>query len=313
MNNRNATVLICDDEPDVRVWVRARLKALGYEVIEAMDGPECIQKARVGNPELIILDISMPGMDGFAVCSELRRHPQTRHVPLVMLTAHRNAVDDRVRGLRLGADDYLPKDVAPEELAARIEGVLRRALTSGDVNPLTRLPGNTVVSDEIDRRILARMPFAIAWADLDNFKAFNDRYGFSRGDKMILETAKVLREAVERYGAHDDFLGHVGGDDFVIISAIERAHPIAEYTIRLFEERIPLLYDLDDRTRGFIRSVDRNGSPQSFPLATISIAIVHSHAYRFLNVLQVAEAASEVKHLAKSRPGSQIVVDRRVH
>jgi len=310
---KKRTILICDDELDVRVWLKARLNGLGYEVAEADGGPECLKRVRRQPPDLIVLDINMPEMDGFATCSELRKSPQTRHIPVVMLTAVRTQLDDRVRGLRLGADDYLPKDIDPEELAARLETVLRRATGVSDINPLTKLPGNAVITDEIDRRLALREPFAVAWADLDNFKAFNDRYGFTRGDKMILETARALSESLDRYRAEDDFLGHVGGDDFVILSAIERASPIAEYAVKLVDERFPLLYDLDDRTRGYIRAVDRSGNPLTFPIATISIAIVCSQAQRFQNVLQVAEAASQTKKIVKAKRGSGVVVDRRVH
>lgn len=310
---KKRTILICDDEPDARTVLTARLGALGYETDEAPDGPECLRKAQANVPELVILDIAMPGMDGFTTCTELRRNPLTRTVPVVMLTAHRTQVDDRVRGLRIGADDYLPKDIDPSEFAARIETVLRRATDAGDVSPLTKLPGNLTITEQIDRRLVRREPFAVAWIDIDNFRAFNDRYGFTRGDKMILEVADALRGSVDTYGKAGDFLGHVGGDDFVVVSSMDRAAPIAEYAVRVIDERIPLLYDLDDRTRGYIRAVDRHGNPLTYPVATVSVAIVHSQAQRFQNVLQVAEAASETKRLAKAQRGSSVIVDRRVH
>jgi len=306
-------ILVCDDEPDVRVWLSARLSALGYESDEAADGRECLAKAGAKVPDLIILDINMPGMDGFATCADLRKNPLTRSIPVVMLTAHHTKLDDRVRGLRLGADDYLPKDVDPAELAARVETVLRRAKGARDLSPLTRLPGNATITDEIDRRLLRREPFAVDWIDLDNFKAFNDRYGFTRGDKMIVQVANALRESLEKCGQEGDFLGHVGGDDFVVVSSIDRASPIAEYAVKLIDERLPLLYDLDDRTGGYIRGVDRHGNPLAFPIATVSVAIVQSQAQRFQNVLQVAQAASETKKLAKAKRGSSVAVDRRVH
>jgi PleD family two-component response regulator len=292
--------------------MRTRLTALGYDTVEVTDGDECVAAAAATPIDLIVLDISMRRMDGFEACSQLRRNPRTRHIPVVILTALRTDVDDRVRGLRVGADEYLPKDVAPEELAARIEGVLRRAVGATEISPLTRLPGNAVITDEIDGRIRNRKSFAVAWADVDNFKAFNDRYGFSRGDKMILEAAAILRESVDSFGAGEDFLGHVGGDDFVVVSSIERSTRIAENAVQLVDKRFPLLYDLDDRARGYIRSVDRNGNGITFPLAGMSIAIVLSRAQRFQNVLQLAEVASETKKQAKSRQGSGIVVDRRV-
>ena len=306
-------ILICDDEPDARVWLKTRIRSFGYEVSLVTNGRECLDLAASEKPALIILDISMPEMDGFQVCAALRSAPQTRFLPVIMLTAHHTKVDDRVRGLRIGADDYLPKDVDPEELRARIESTVRRATTTGDTNPLTHLPGNTVVTDEIDRRILSRDSFSVAWADLDNFKAYNDRYGFHRGDEMIQATADALSEALERYEGKDGFLGHLGGDDFVYISGVDTAFAIGEMAARLIDERFPLLYDLEDRTRGYIRSVDRRGNPQTFPVATISIAIVNSQAQRFQNVLQVAEAASEMKKVAKAEAGSSVVVDRRVH
>jgi PleD family two-component response regulator len=313
MPQHKHTILICDDDADVRVWLRARIRSLGYAHMEVTNGEDCLETARIEHPDLIILDINMLGIDGFEVCTQLRKNPQSRHIPVIMLTAVHTHVDDRVRGLRLGADDYLPKDVDPDELAARIDTVLRRAVSGGDVNSLTKLPGNTMISDEIDTRILSRDPFAVTWLDLDNFKAFNDRYGFARGDKMLVEAANALREALQKYGDEADFLGHVAGDDFVIVSGIQRAYSVAESAVRYIDERFPLLYDLDDRTRGHMRSIDRHGKPQTFPIATVSVAIVHSQAHRFLNVLQVAEAASDMQKVAKTHVGSKIVVDRRVH
>lgn len=306
-------VLICDDEPEVRLLLRTRLVSLGYEVIEAKDGQDCVATAVSTPVHIIVLDVSMPGMDGFAVCSQLRKSPRTRHIPVLFLTALRTGLDDRVKGLRIGADEYLSKDVDPEELAARIEAVLRRTAGATEVNPLTRLPGNAVISEEIDSRIGKREPFAVAWADLDNFKAFNDRYGFARGDRMILDTAEILRESLDRHGHPEDFLGHVGGDDFVIVSSVDRSVQIAEHAAEIFRARIPSLYDLEDRARGYIRAVDRNGKESRYPIAGISIAVVQSSGQRFQNVLQVAEAASEMKRRAKADPGSGVVVDRRLH
>ena len=306
-------ILICDDEPDARVWMKARVRSFGYEVIEASNGIECLEKVAEEQPDLIVLDINMPEMDGFQVCGELRKAPQTRFLPVIMLTAHHTQVNDRVHGLKLGADDYLPKDVDPAEFQARVEATLRRAMTAGDINPVTRLPGNPVITEEIDRKIIGREKFAVAWADLDNFKAYNDRYGFTRGDEMIRGTAEALQEALNRFEKDHGFLGHLGGDDFVYISHIDNALAIGEAAARIIDDRFPLLYDLEDRTRGYIRSVDRQGNPQTFPIATISIAIVNSAAQRFQNVLQVAEAAGEMKKVAKQQAGSSVVVDRRVH
>lgn len=306
-------VLICDDEPDARFLLRSRLASLGYDVLEASDGDECAKTAANDPVDIIILDVSMPRVDGFSACTELRRNPRTRHIPIVFLTALRTSRDDRVKGLRLGADEYLVKDVDPEELAARLEAVLRRTVGAVETNPLTHLPGNAVVTEEIESRIQKREPFAVAWADLDNFSAFNDRYGFSRGDKLIVETAAILRESLKLFGKGEDFLGHLGGDDFVVVSTAERSTAMAEYAVRLGRERLPLLYDLDDRSRGYVRTLDRNGKQLEYPITNISVAIIQSRGQRFQNILQVADAANEMKRRAKMNPGSRVVIDRRVH
>ncbi|HQE62057.1 MAG TPA: response regulator [Candidatus Latescibacteria bacterium] len=306
-------VLVCDDEPDARFLLRSRLVSLGYDVLEASDGDECVKIAASDPVDIIILDVSMPRVDGFSACSELRRNPRTRHIPIVFLTALRTSRDDRLKGLRLGADEYLVKDVDPEELAARLEAVLRRTVGAVETNPLTHLPGNAVVTEEIESRIRKREPFAVAWADLDNFSAFNDRYGFARGDKLIVETATILLESLKLFGSEEDFLGHLGGDDFVVVSTVERSAMMAEHAVKLGRERLPLLYDLDDRSRGYVRTLDRNGKQLQYPITNISVAIVQSRGQRFQNILQVADAANEMKRRAKMNPGSGVVIDRRVH
>jgi PleD family two-component response regulator len=306
-----ARILICDDEADMRVWLRARLQSFGHEVLVAENGNEALTCAQAELPDLLILDLNMAGIDGFAVCSELRSCPQTRHIPIIMLTSQRTTVDDRVRGLRLGADDYLLKDVAPEELDARIISALRRGAMAGELSPLTRLPGNSVITDVITARLAHGQPFGLAWGDIDNFKAFNDHYGFARGDEMILLTARIMREVAQEQEGESPFIGHVGGDDFVILSNPDNILEIGEDVIQRVDERFPDLYDAQERALGCIQSVDRKGNPETFPIASISIAVVLSTTRPFENVLDVMQVCAEMKKVAKSREGSQIVVDRR--
>jgi GGDEF domain-containing protein len=161
----------------------------------------------------------------------------------------------------------------------------------------------------VERRLEARVPFALSYADLDNLKAYNDTYGYAKADGIVLQTAGILREMVAAHGGEGAFLGHVGGDDFVILAAPERAARVCAETIAAFDRVIPLYYDRGDRDRGFIEAVDRFGTRRRFPLLTISMATVVAPVGRFERHADVARAAAELKERAKRVPGSVHLVD----
>ena len=180
-----------------------------------------------------------------------------------------------------------------------------------DTSPLTRLPGGTTIENEMKRRIRAKAPIAFCLMDIDNFKAYNDRYGYARGNELIQATATIIGKAVADHGSEDDFIGHIGGDDFVVITAPDRYRNICEAIVETFDKTIADFYDLKDRKRGHITGEDRQGEKTSFPLATISIAVVTNEKRKSLNPIQFSEAAAEMKEQAKAKVGSLYLADRR--
>ena len=229
-------------------------------------------------------------------------------MPAIVLTAHVE-VQEKVTRLLAGADDYVTKPFDIEELSARVTRALTRTAELRALNPLSGLPGNRVISDQIERRLRRATPFACLWVDVDAFKAFNDHYGFTRGDALIERLGAILTETIRC--EPDAFVGHVGGDDFVVLARPERAESIAKAVIKRFDAEIGALYDAADRARGHLAGVDRKGHPRRLPLASLSIGIVRASPERFAHVTDLARAAAEVKELAKRRPGSGWAVDRR--
>jgi diguanylate cyclase (GGDEF)-like protein len=286
------------------------LMSKGYEVVSASNGAEGIRTVMEEKPDLVILDVVMPGMDGFEVCRILRDDVSNNLMPIIMLTAQDNE-DDKLAGLELGADDYITKPFNPRELLSRVNNTLRRIDRNRWANPLTGLQGNIEIQSEINHRIARNVRFSVIYLDLDNFKAYNDVYGFASGDTAIKMTADIITDNVHMYGTTGDFVGHVGGDDFIVISAPTCVDAICEGIIRDFDRKILTLYSESDRNRGFITTANRQGRVVNFPIMSISIAVV-SNEYRVLaSHPQIAEIAAELKKKAKSISGSVYVKDRR--
>lgn len=300
-------VLLVEDDEATRAGLRALLTDAGYECDEARDGETAVGTLRRRRFDLVLLDLGLPGISGADVHRLLRSDPRTRFLPIIFLTAHADR-SSRLSQIEAGADDYITKPYDADELLARVGMAVRRTNGLRAVNPLSGLPGNTTITEEIERRIERREPFALLYVDIDHFKEFNDHYGFTRGDRVITMLAELLAQAV---GGLDRFVGHVGGDDFVVITRGAEAEWLAEQITASFDEAVPALYDAADRSRGWIEAHDRRGRLRHIPFATVSIGIVNIPPGRFDGATAAARAAAEVKEVAKRRPGSTWVVDRR--
>ena len=304
------TVLVVDDDPDVARFVEVNLRSAGYEVTVASNGEEGLEKAVALRPDLVLLDVMMPKLDGFEVAQRLRRDPRTSSSSIIMLTA-KALSSDKVLGLSSGADDYIIKPFDPVELLARVKGTLRRAREMRALSPLTGLPGNIRVQEEIRRRVTEEQPFALLYADLDHFKAYNDNYGFVRGDRAIQALARLVTETVHEVAGPAGFVGHVGGDDFVILVDPEQADLVAKTLCERFDEQALSLYDAADAARGNIEVRDRQGNLKSFPLLTLSVGVATTDNRRFSHFGEAVAVATEMKQFAKSQTGSSFAVDRR--
>ena len=236
--------------------------------------------------------------------------PRTANTNIIMLTA-KALSSDKVLGLTSGADDYIIKPFDPIELLARVKTTLRRAKDMKALSPLTGLPGNIRIQEEIQRKVDDETPFAVLYNDLDNFKAYNDHYGFARGDRVIVAAARILQEVVEDLARGDHFVGHVGGDDFVVVVPPEAAEQSAAAICQRFDREVRHFYDREDLERGWVEVEDRQGVLQRFGLVAISIGVASSARRKFTHYGEAVDVATEMKQYAKRQPGSSFAVDRR--
>ena len=272
------TILIVDDEDSVRSVLGRMLVGPDRRVMVARDGVEALALTAEHAPDLIVLDVHMPKLNGWEVLSALRRRARTSMIPVILLTSA-SSPSDKIDGLTLGADDYVTKPFAGSELRARVEGLLRRHEQLLAANPLTGLPGTPAIEAEVERRLREKTPFAFFYIDIDRFKTFHDAYGFAAGDRAILKTAALIRRCFA-----GGFVGHIGGDDFVAIDGVEEAPYAAQRLATLFDACAPRL----------ARSARR-------PFPTLSIGVVTTQQRAFASYAEVAAAAAKLKASLKAR------------
>ena len=302
-------ILVADDDKDIGRFVELNLTLEGFDVELVHDGAEALRRATEDPPDLIVLDVMMPVLDGVEVVRRLRAQAATAAVPVVMLTA-KSLSADKVVGLTAGADDYIVKPFDTLELVARVRTTLRRTADNRSVSPLTGLPGNHRIDLEIAARAHSGNPYAVCHVDLDEFKSFNDAYGFLRGDDLLLVLSGCLLQIAAEAGEPPPFIGHVGGDDFVIVCTPDQAEPIGAALVKGFDAAVPSFYDPADVERGYLEVTDRRGELRRHPLVSVSVGVaIYSGGDR--DHRAVVAAASEMKGVAKTQPGSVVAVDRR--
>ncbi len=260
-------------------------------------------------PRLLVVDIqNEPDAQNLLVT--LKEDPLFAHLPvLVILGNGQQAPDWRT----VPVEDYVRYRDMRKELLTKVELCAARAARIVEVNPLTRLPGNIAINRQIQSRLDEQTPFSLAYADLDYFKPFNDKYGFSRGDEVIRITGRIMLNIVRNKGSRDSFIGHVGGDDFICIMDSSLIEETCRDLIDAFDRIVPSFYDPEDRDVGFIRSHDREGRARKYPIMSISIGIASADPGSFTHYGEVTGIASEMKSVAKKTPRSCYRTDRRKH
>lgn len=302
-------ILIAEDETNLRDVLRIQLEFAGFEVVEACDGQEALDKVEQAQPELILLDVMMPRMDGYEVCRRLRASYTTRHIPIIMLTA-KTELDDKIHGLQGGANDYVTKPWEHNELMLRVRNALEWSRQQRAASPLTGLPGNISINEDIRRRLELGQPFAMLQIDIDFFKAYNDHYGYTRGDEAIKALSKILVDAARSHG-DGSFVGHIGGDDFVLLTSPGVAEAVGREIIDVFNRTVASLYDLEDRERGYVEVMSRRHVPERFPLMSLTIALVSTDSTPVSHLAQLVDIAQELKTHGKGIAGSVLVGERR--
>jgi diguanylate cyclase (GGDEF)-like protein len=304
-------ILLADSEHAFREDTKKLLEGNGYEVETVDNGRDLVAKVKASNPDIAVVDQHLLGLSGMDVARALRRNPIYCSLPLIMMTRSSNRMD-KIESLKIDVDDFIPKVGALDELLARLGMILRRNKSILDSNALTHLPGNRTIDERITERIQLNQPLAVMYFDLNNFKAYNDCYGFEAGDVVIHSSAKLLAEFVEMPGGERDFLGHIGGDDFIYVTTPDRAEMLAPQMCERYEAMTPSFYNETDRARGYIDSVDRQGNPRKFGLVGVAIGIVHNRLRKIESFGQVAQIGAELKHVAKEMgERSHWFMDRR--
>lgn len=303
-------ILVIDDEENIANLVKDILEGEGFQVTLAYNGEEALEKIHQAPPDLVILDLRLPGMSGYQVCQSIREDVSLAHIPIIMLTA-KGSTSDKVIGLSFAPDDYITKPFQEEELVARVKTHLTRTASDLSANPLTKLPGNIALTEALERCLSRDRLFAVLYLDLSNFKAFNDNYSYLRGDKVLRTTAEIILKVVKEKGNTDDFIGHIGGDDFIAITSPDKVDGLCRGMIKDFDQEIPNLYDEKDRKKGYIITKDRLNRTTKFPLLTISIGVVTNKSRKFSSPAEISDVGGELKRYAKLKKGSSYVVDKR--
>lgn len=307
-------LLLADDDKDFHAIITRLFEGPDWEVSTADDGVTALEQISVRRPDVIVLDLNMPRMGGRQLLTELRRNPGTAFIPVIILSGDSDPAEQAAE-FNLGADDFVAKPFEAKELTARIEGAVRRARRMLAANPLTFLPGGPAIEDEACARIRAGSPLAFFYLDIDNFKAYNDNYGYLNGDGAIRLTARVLTEVQSSFAGEDIFVGHIGGDDFVLMCDPARAGEVAAAIAEKFDAATPALYSSADRERGAIVARDRAGNAREYPLMSLTIAIATNEHRPLEHYARMADITAEIKKYLKGRPaggGSIWLKDRRV-
>ncbi|MFA5161603.1 MAG: response regulator [Elusimicrobiales bacterium] len=302
-------VLLAEDDPVLLSLMREVLDSAGFDAATACDGGEALEKIRKSPPDIAALDYDMPVLDGLAVIAALKDDSLLANLPVMLLSAAKEK-QLKLKALNLGADDFMPKPIDTDEFTARLRMILRRTRQVLDANPLTRLPGNPSIAARIERAIAGGGAFAVLYADINQFKPYNDSYGFDAGDRVIKAVADILVSRVKRCDG-GGFIGHIGGDDFIAVTALDCAEELAQGVLSDFDAAAPSFYNDADRARGYIESTDRLGREQRFPFVSLAIGIAHNRLRRLTSLGQISSIGTELKHYAKRNSGSSYAVDRR--
>jgi PleD family two-component response regulator len=287
-------MLIVEDDFDISNMLRIYFQSHGYEVAVAQRGEDALAMCRKQLPHIIVLDIMLPDMDGYDVCRELRSNLRTSHVPIIFLT-QKDERSDKIHGLELGADDYITKPFDLEELKLRVKSAISRATVQSLTNPTTGLPGGRLIEDQL-RQLMRRDEWGILYVGLQGFEAFTEVYGFVAGEEVLRFMAMILGQTVDGAGTQNDFIGHVGGDDFIVITGDQKlVQPMVQDLGKRFDDGIGTHYDWQTREQGFLLVRDEEGKETKVDLMTIAIGVLSAQDGPFSDIREITEAAANAR------------------
>ena len=298
-----ARLLVVEDDGDIANMLKIYFTGLQYDVDVANRGRDALEKTRQVLPHLIVLDIMLPDIDGYEVCRTLRTNTRTSHIPVIFLT-QKDERSDKLQGLELGADDYITKPFDIEELKLRVQGAIRRAERESLTDPRSGLPAGRLIEEQL-RRIIREKSWALLDLRINNFEGFKDVYGFVAGDDVLRFSAMLIGEVVDEVGTPNDFIGHAGGDNFVIITTVEAAPAIRQRIKDRFAEEVQSHYNFIDRQQGFIQAPKAEGGFDKVGFMTFAAGMVSPDMHSFADIREITELAAEARRQdPTAAPGS---------
>lgn len=292
-------ILVCEDDNDISNMLKIYFTGQGYDMEMTRRGEDALKMTQQQLPQLIILDINLPDTDGYTICKTLRTTTRTKHIPVIFLT-QKDDRSDRIAGLELGADDYITKPFDIEELRLRIQNAIASAERMGLTDPRSGLPSGRLIEEQL-REMLRRPSWAYSDIRLNAFEPFRDKYGFVSGDEVLRFTAMLISEIVDEHGSPEDFIGHAGNDNFVIISEPDRIEKIKSTLDKRFNEEVKSHYSFIDREQGGVKVDDGYGGEKVAGLMTISVGVITSQDREFTDIREVTEAAAEARRKAQQQ------------
>lgn len=290
-------VLVVEDDFDISNMLQLYFKSQGYEVYVAPRGGVALEMTRQKMPNVIVLDIMLPDIDGYEVCKQLRTNLRTSHIPIIFLT-QKDERSDKIMGLELGADDYITKPFDVEELRLRVRNTIKSAEVASLTSPSTGLASGRLIEQQL-RELLHRSEWGILYIGINGLDSFNEVYGFVAGEEVLRFTGMLLNDVIDEVGTADDFIGHVGGDDFIVITRKQLVEPLQEEIARRFNENVGTHYDFMTRMQGYLTVKDDDGNEVQVPLMTIRIGTLSVDNGPYTDIREITEAVADARR--KSR------------
>lgn len=309
INNRY--VLIVDDTTEtINLTLKLFKKDNGYIFVHCSSDTPTLRSGLQSIPDLIIVNADNLKNDVRGVCEYIRKNKENNITPII-ITASTREEEFKVDMMKAKVEYVISKPLNEKYFYYTIRNISSLISSNRCISALTGLPGNVQIENELKRRISSRSQYAVLYIDLDNFKAYNDKYGFMNGDEVIKFTSDVIQEAVQKFGDKGDFVGHVGGDDFVSILNYENARKIGRYIIKKFDDEIRQFYTEDDISKGFIKVLNRKGKLEKYAIMTITVAMISNKYKKYVTPLEIGEDGASVKKKAKTIEGSTFLEDKR--
>jgi len=304
-------IMIISSDKNLREVLHFCFDGWGYEVFLQESFVRDVALIKKVSPHVIIVDVHSASKTHLEICRLLKDDFLTAFIPVITLINKRQ-LRAQLLSLKQGVDDYLIKPPDPLDLRIRIEMAIRRSQYSYYATPLTGLPGGRIIEEVLGERLKKEAQFSFGYADIDNFKCFNDAYGYLKGDRIIMQTAYMLYTTIKRFGNSDDFIGHIGGDDFVFLTTPDKYKDICQHFVAAFDRVAPFHYPEEDRHKGYIIAKDRSHKIKQVPFMSVSVAVVNRRSpLEFKNIIEINERIAEIKRYLKGLEGSKFMADRR--